>query len=385
MTQSTPLTRPVVKVRDSNIELFRIISMFLIVAHHYVYNSGLLENGPIYADPTAPASVFLALWGAFGKIGINCFVMITGYFMCTSNISAKKFAKLLLEVVFYRIIISSIFWISGYERFSLTAFVKTLLITTKVSHNFTGTFLLFFLCIPFLNVLIHHLTEKQHIRLLLLTTFIYVFFGTLPFFSVTMNYVSWYMVLYFTASYFRLYPKRLFSRTGFWGIAVVGCILLCCASVVLGLLVYAKFGKNMTYYFVTDSNTLLAYLTGICGFMFFKNLKIKPSRVINTISSTTFGVLLIHANSDTMRRWLWSDVLQNVRVYSTKWVYLHAIGSVLIVFAVCAAIDLARIHLIEKPFFVWWDKRFDKFAQKYASLENKLCQKLKIGVDEENN
>ena len=34
--------------RDSNIELFRIITMFFIVAHHYVVNSGLtLEDGPI--------------------------------------------------------------------------------------------------------------------------------------------------------------------------------------------------------------------------------------------------------------------------------------------------------------------------------------------------
>ena len=39
-----------VKVRDSNLELFRIVTMLLIVAHHYVVNSGLLlpiiENYP---------------------------------------------------------------------------------------------------------------------------------------------------------------------------------------------------------------------------------------------------------------------------------------------------------------------------------------------------
>lgn len=30
-------------MRDSNIELFRIITMIMIVAHHYVVNSGLLD------------------------------------------------------------------------------------------------------------------------------------------------------------------------------------------------------------------------------------------------------------------------------------------------------------------------------------------------------
>ena len=30
-------------VRSSNIELFRILSMLMIVAHHYVVNSGLID------------------------------------------------------------------------------------------------------------------------------------------------------------------------------------------------------------------------------------------------------------------------------------------------------------------------------------------------------
>lgn len=34
------------KVRDSNLELYRIIVMLLIVAHHYVVNSGLLGVMP---------------------------------------------------------------------------------------------------------------------------------------------------------------------------------------------------------------------------------------------------------------------------------------------------------------------------------------------------
>lgn len=34
------------KVRDSNLELYRIIVMLLIVAHHYVVNSGLLDVMP---------------------------------------------------------------------------------------------------------------------------------------------------------------------------------------------------------------------------------------------------------------------------------------------------------------------------------------------------
>ena len=77
--------------------------MLLIVAHHYVVNSGLTAaDGPIYASPMSGRSLFLLLFGAWGKIGINCFVMITGYFMCPSQITAKKLAKLVCEFMFYR-------------------------------------------------------------------------------------------------------------------------------------------------------------------------------------------------------------------------------------------------------------------------------------------
>lgn len=54
------------KVRSSNLELYRIIAMLLIVAHHYVVNSGLLdENGSVYSDLMSEKSIF-AVW-SMGK------------------------------------------------------------------------------------------------------------------------------------------------------------------------------------------------------------------------------------------------------------------------------------------------------------------------------
>lgn len=72
--------------------------MLLIVAHHYVVNSGV---EPLMAEnPLAAKSIFLYLLGMWGKTGINCFVLITGYFMCKKQIALRKFLKLLLEVSF---------------------------------------------------------------------------------------------------------------------------------------------------------------------------------------------------------------------------------------------------------------------------------------------
>lgn len=111
------------KARSSNIELFRIISMLMIVAHHYVVNLGLLD----YIDAKFALQFkdyFLLLFGWGGKTGINCFVLITGYFMCESNITKKKFFKLLAECYFYAIVLWILFFCTRYEPFSVKGFLK---------------------------------------------------------------------------------------------------------------------------------------------------------------------------------------------------------------------------------------------------------------------
>ena len=77
---------------------------------------------------------------------------------------------------------------------------------------------------------------------------------------------------------------------------------------------------------------------------------------INVLGATTFGVLLIHANSDTMRQWLWRDMLDNAGHYVSGHVVMHACLSVLGVFMVCALIDYLRIVFLERNVFKWLDR-----------------------------
>ncbi len=363
------------KIRSSNLELYRIVVMLLIVAHHYVVNSGLMDTGgKIFSDITSKKSLFLLLFGAWGKTGINCFVLITGYFMCKSNITLKKFCKLLFQVLFYRIIIGAIFLLTSYEGSSFGGYVLSVLPVRKLDRGFTTAFIIFFLCIPFLNILVKNMTEKQHIMLLGVVSFTYIFLGTFPLFEVNMNYVSWFIVLYFIASYIRLYPKKIFENTLFWGIMTLVFVMVAALSV----FVCSRLASFSPYYFVTDSNTLLAVLIGVSSFLFFKNLKIKNSKVINIISQTCFGVLLIHANSDMMRSFLWKDILDNVGMYSSEFLVPHAFLSVVGVFAVCSVIDLCRIYLIETPFFKLWDKNYEKFLCGYKKKEEKVLAFFRV-------
>ena len=206
------------KQRDSNLELFRIVTMLLIIAHHYVANSGLMSvDGPLYSQPLSIPSIFLLIFGAWGKVGISCFVLLTGYFMCRSHITAKKFIKLLFEYMFYHVLIWVIFVFAGRETFSIRSFVKQLIPITYVGMSFTDAYLVFFLLIPFLNILISNMSEKQHMRLTAILFTVYSLMATVPFFTVRLNYISWFCFLYLVAAYIRLYPKKCFSNRKLWG------------------------------------------------------------------------------------------------------------------------------------------------------------------------
>lgn len=324
--------------------------MLLIVDHHYVVNSGLGEV--LQESPLSGRSIFFYLFGAWGKTGINCFVMITGYFMCKSQITLRKFLKLLCEVLFYNIIIYAIFVATGYEHLSLSG-IENLIPTRNLNTNFISCFLVFFFCIPFLNVLVQHLDKRKHQYLIGLYLFIYTLHGTLPHTSVHMNYVSWFCVIYFIASYIRLYPLPYDKNVKIWGISTLVCIIISVCSII-GVLYLNTYHHTdlLPYRYVSDSNALLAVLTAIGSFMYFKNVHIPQSKFINMIGGSTFGVLLIHTNSDTMRKWLWVDLFDNANQYQDNLFWLRPIWVILCIFSVCIIIDLIRIRLIEEPFLL---------------------------------
>ena len=127
--------------------------MMFIVAHHYVVNSGLESvGGPIFSAPLSWKSLFLLLFGAWGKMGINCFVLITGYFMCKSQITLRKFLKLLLEIEFYKIVFYLIFLLTDYQPFSIKTFIKGVFPVKSIEKDFVSCYVLYFLFIPFVTI-----------------------------------------------------------------------------------------------------------------------------------------------------------------------------------------------------------------------------------------
>ena len=361
------------KERNSNIELYRIIVMLLIVMHHYVVNSGLLDE--MFKTPLAPESVFLYLFGMWGKAGINCFVLITGYFMCKSSISLRKFVKLLLQIELYNILFGCIFLYTGHISLSVSSLIQIVNPIPSVNTGFTSCFLLFYLFIPFLNILLNNLSKSQHLLLVILCLGIYTMLGTVPWISVTLNYITWFCILYVVASYIRLYGIWRSEDKMFWGGASLVLIIISVLSVLMmlswGISSGVRLDWSLVMFFVSDSNKLLAFLVSISTFMFIKNIHIRQSKWINMIASCTFGVLLIHANSDAMRQWLWKDTCDNVGFFHSSMIYVHALCVPIIVFIACTIIDFCRQRFLERLYLDLVVK-YIQTSKLYITCHNRL-------------
>lgn len=336
--------------RSSNIELYRILVMLLIIAHHYVSTSGMVNV--ISENPFTAQSVFLYLYGMWGKTGINCFVMITGYFMCKSNITLEKYTKLVGEIVFYNVVIGIIFAAFGRYKLSVLNILKIIFPISSVGNEFTSAYILFYLFIPFINILVRNMTQKQHRCLVILLLTVYTVLGTIPNFDFVMNYISWFSVVYILAAYIRMYPNPLFNDAKKCGLATLLAIFFAMASAVVLAWLHSVTGHSYEPFFVSDCQKPFALMVAVFTFLFFKNIKIPYSRLINLAGASTFGVLLIHGNSN-LSQWLWNDLLHVTAMYGSKLLLIHALLSVAGIFVLGVVIDQVRILLFEKPYLRW--------------------------------
>lgn len=332
--------------RKSNLELLRIVSMIMIILHHYADHGGFVfADGEITGNRIILQSIHL-----FGKMGICVFVLITGYFMVEASFRWKKVLKLVLEVQFYSWICFGVAVLSEGVEFTWQRLFMTAFPVTTSLYWFVTTYIILYILSPYLNILIHHLTKKQHLELILFLLVIWSIIPTL--FQIDLNYsqLGWFVLLYLTAAFLRLYPdEKWLERFGKlrYFFVCYGFVLL--TVLILDLFEYLipEFSVDMEYF--GGQNKITTYLCALTLFMAFENMKIKGSRFINELASTTFGIYLLHDNT-FISRVLWTEWLNTDALVKSPWLLVHLLAAAGCVFCVCAVIDYGRKRLLEIPF-----------------------------------
>lgn len=146
--------------RQSNIELLRLISMLLILMVHIDGASlGLPQPMGDIASMTARDWWRLVV-ESISIIGVNCFVLISGYF----GIRAlwKGFARLTLYCLFYSVAIYCIVAIGINRNWTWQGLGESLMVYSHTDLWFVPAYLGLYILAPFLNKSIESMTFKQY-------------------------------------------------------------------------------------------------------------------------------------------------------------------------------------------------------------------------------
>ena len=86
--------------RSSNIELLRILSMFLVLMIHYIPYRTLPTHDTLAHDTLG--TLFDLELRSISFVCVNCFILISGYFGIRWKL--KSFSNLLFQILFWAIV-----------------------------------------------------------------------------------------------------------------------------------------------------------------------------------------------------------------------------------------------------------------------------------------
>ncbi|MBO5864549.1 MAG: acyltransferase family protein [Bacteroidaceae bacterium] len=323
--------------RQISLEILRILCMLFIVTGH------LSGRGNI------PQAVVIA------PHAVNCFVLISGYFLVTSKFKAERVLRVILETIFYSFSITIILYILG--KASTQDIAKSIMpfAPTKFSYWFVNKYLAVILLSPFICKLCTTISKRQYqillATLLLIGSSLLIVF---PFGELFGNGFSllWMITVFITGGYLRLYAPNF----KYWGIATLIFLLLYNICAIYGL------GKICLEY-----NSLITYALGICTFMWFCRLPIPSTGIIakttTFIAPYVFAAYLIHEQG-LMRTYI-VDILTKFSGYIPDTLYLYLFGIAVIILS--TIIDRVRILLFKYT-------GIDYLTNKIASRLNRIYE-----------
>ena len=332
--------------RTSNIELLRIIAMLMVVLGHYYLKGGFPDDSLMN-----PSKLLLQFFGAWSKIAVDIFVIISGYFLVTQEFRWRKLVK------FFS---CTYFWSLGTLAFALfilnldvskSVVVKALNPFTPLNW-FARAYLILYIIFPALNKLINRISKRKLAVIISIMTTIFYIVPTIKGISLGgyLNSLFMFTDMYFIGAYIRLYINQEFERT----IEFMGGTSA--AIFFLAILIFDYLGRYDSYYinkehimkFAFVGCNIFGLLISISIFVWFKNLQLSYNKYINMMASTTFAVYLIHDNG-LISGWLWNNLIRAYRVYDTVWLIPHMLLTAICIFVCCTLLEYVRIMAVEKP------------------------------------
>lgn len=322
------------KKRQSNIELFRLIMMFVIVMHHTILY-GLFET-----DLTFVEKCTVEVFASLGKVGVAGFMLITGYFSINkmkNNIASLKSTHHI--VWFYSLLAMVVFLPTGLVSRSLM--IKSFFPVICGNYWFVTAFFVTMLLAPFINRGFQTLDKKSSQHLLLIMMILLTVLQLIPRQELELGNGMLFILFYLTGGYIRRFvnPRDL-SRWKLVGFAMVLFIIMNIGNFIS---TYLDF-ESMPF---SSNTSVFVYLIATLLFLLFLSFDMGSIGFINSISSMTFAVYLIHDNP-IVRDYIWTDLLKlhHYQPRGTLSLIMTILCSALLVFIGSLIIEGIRLMLV---------------------------------------
>ncbi|PXV62238.1 surface polysaccharide O-acyltransferase-like enzyme [Dysgonomonas alginatilytica] len=259
--------------RNSTFELIRIIAITFIFLHHCLIRLGLMNywNGSVDIESYKILGICL---NSFFIIGVNLFILISGYF--TINFKFSKFVKLLCIILVCQLV---------YLLFAPENEVKNILrsiLLLRTQNSFIPSYLALFLLSPLLNKALEVCSYQDLKKIIILVTIVNVFMGfTLGYVCIDPNGYNLFnfIYLYIFGYFLRRAPFiRTYKLVSLYFLSVIG------------IMVWAYFYKSNLSAFAY--NNPLVLLSAFSFFYIFTKFHFK-NEYINKVASCTFCVFLM--------------------------------------------------------------------------------------------
>ena len=348
------LRGPCGQFRTGNIELLRIVCMLLILAHHMVYHSSAMRTS-VYGNRVLSLFLF-----AGGQTGVNCFVLITGYFL--APFKARRLFATLLEALFYSLGLTLLVKWTGW-RTDVTdqAVWDSALIVTRSPYWFVTMYLALTSLLPALQPMVKSLGRRAHQWVLALGTLFLCVIPTLTIQRPSTSYfhlLLWFFELYLLGAYFRKFPNRMTRCMPLQGALFVAMIAFIALFSLWGeshLELFQSVASRQNFF--ADKNTIPQLICSCALFLFFAGLRVPPWKPLLVLSRASFGVYLIH-DHNFLRSLLWVNTLQIWQAAQREDYWMTALLAPWLLYLALAAVDLLRQFLLEKPLLQLLDPLF---------------------------
>lgn len=263
---------------------------------------------------------FANLLDGGSRIAVDCFVLLTGYFLSSSKDPkpARQIVRVLSPVAFYMLLYLPLFYLDSsgnLVRALSTAAVDLLSNSIYFYHLwYTQVIIILYLLSPYMNVLVSEL-PKERLRNLILVLYCVasvipsiVYATGVQFYDLGLlnSRLTLFVLLYLVGAYVRKHLLTKASAKGLFSLFVLADMMVVALSFVYNsrhspLIFFAKQrGVEMAYPLggfsgaFYEFNNSLVIVAAVLMLLAFLQTKIPGSQAINRMGGLTYGAYVVH-------------------------------------------------------------------------------------------